>query len=129
VTCRALAADAVVLTDGRVLLLERTHPPFEGAWVLPGGMVEAGETSRAAAEREVREEVGADVVAGECVGLYDDPDRDPRGTVSVAYRCRLAATSPSPAPRAEANAVDWFRPGALPETGFDHARIVRDAVG
>lgn len=55
---RALATDGIVLLDGEVLLLERTHDPHEGEWVLPGGMVERGETAAAACEREVAEEVG-----------------------------------------------------------------------
>jgi len=53
---RALATDGVVLLDGEVVLLERDHPPHEGAWVVPGGMVERGERARTACEREVREE-------------------------------------------------------------------------
>jgi hypothetical protein len=67
-----------VIRDDRVLLLERDHPPFEGRWVLPGGLVEPGETAARAAEREVREEVGIVVRAERFVGLYDDPARDVR---------------------------------------------------
>ncbi|MFB6081329.1 MAG: NUDIX hydrolase [Halanaeroarchaeum sp.] len=125
---RALATDGVVLVDGRVVLLERTHPPFEGAWVLPGGMVERGETAAEACVREVREEVGMAVAVESFVGLYDAPDRDVRGTVSAAYRCRPVDEG-EPTAGEEAARVGLFDPEDLPEMGFDHATIVGDAVG
>jgi len=124
---RALAADGVVFVDGEVVLLERTHPPFEGRWVLPGGMVERGETAVEACVREVREEVALEVTVEGFVGLYDDPDRDERGNVSAAYRC-VPVGDAAPEPREEARRVATFDPAALPEMGFDHARIVADAA-
>lgn len=124
---RVLATDAVILIDDRVVLLERDHPPFEGSWVLPGGLVERGETAREACIREVREEVGLDTEVVEFVGLYDEPDRDERGNVSAAYRCRPTDQS-SPTAREEARRVDTFDPADLPTMGFDHAEIVRDAI-
>lgn len=124
---RALTTDAVIVRDGRVLLLERDHPPFEGAWVLPGGFVERDETTRAACRREAREEVGIDVEIEGCVGLYDDPARDERGTVSVAYRCR-PVSGETPQAATEARRIQWVDPATLPEMGFDHATIVLDAM-
>jgi 8-oxo-dGTP diphosphatase len=128
VEVRALATDAVVVVDGEVVLIERDHPPFEGAWVLPGGLVEPDETARQACVREVHEEVGLDVAVESFVGLYDDPDRDDRGNVSAAYRCRPRGDA-APIPREEARHVRTVDPASLPETGFDHARIIADAVG
>ncbi|WP_251342096.1 NUDIX domain-containing protein [Haloplanus halophilus] len=40
------------------MLLERTHSPFEGSRVLPGGLVDPDETAREARVREVSEEAG-----------------------------------------------------------------------
>jgi 8-oxo-dGTP diphosphatase len=53
---------------GRLLLIRRGHAPHAGSWSLPGGRVEAGETSEQAVEREVREETGLEVRAGDAVG-------------------------------------------------------------
>ena len=126
---RTLATDGVVVIDGRVLLMQRDREPYAGDWVLPGGLVERGETARAACEREVAEEVGLDVAAEAFVGLYDEPGRDPRGNVSAAYRCVPAAGADAdPEPREEARAVDLFEPDALPSMGFDHGAIVTDAL-
>jgi 8-oxo-dGTP diphosphatase len=128
VTVRALATDAVIVLDGEVVLLERNHPPHEGEWVLPGGLVEPDETAREACVREVAEEVGLDVTIEECVGLYDDPDRDERGNVSAAFRCRPVAADERPEAREEAARVDTFDPTALPDVGFDHEWIITDAL-
>jgi ADP-ribose pyrophosphatase YjhB (NUDIX family) len=53
-----------------ILLMRRSD---NGYWGLPGGYVELGESVRAAAEREVREETGYGVVLGRLVGVYSDP--------------------------------------------------------
>lgn len=124
---RALAADGVVLHDGGVVLLERNHPPHEGSWVLPGGFVEPDETAAEACAREVREEIGLRVRPVQFVGLYDDPARDERRTVSAAYLC-LPRDDAEPEPREEARSVRTFDPDDLPDLGFDHARILADAL-
>jgi 8-oxo-dGTP diphosphatase len=124
---RALATDAVVVLDEAVVLLERAHAPFEGKWALPGGFVDPDETAREACVREVAEEVGLDVAVTEFVGLYDDPDRDERGTVSAAYRCEPVSDE-RPTPREEARQVRTFDPADLPEMGFDHEQIVNDTL-
>lgn len=60
----AVVRDAV----GRLLLVRRGHDPGRGLWSIPGGRVEAGESLAAAIEREVMEETGLTVQAGEPVG-------------------------------------------------------------
>ncbi len=124
---RALTSDAVIELNGEVLLLERAQSPFEGHWVLPGGLVEPDETAREACVRETKEEVGLDVTVENFVGLYDDPERDERGNVSAAYRCTPVGDEP-PTPREEAYQVDTFDPTDLPDMGFDHKQIITDAL-
>jgi 8-oxo-dGTP diphosphatase len=124
---RALTADAVIEFDEGVILMKRTHPPFEGSWVLPGGLVEQDETAREACVRETKEEVGLSIFIEEFIGLYDDPDRDERGNVTAAYRCR-STTGETPVPREEAAEVKTFSLENLPQMGFDHKQIVIDAL-
>ncbi len=131
-----LTADAVVFgtrnRDRHVLLIRRGWEPFKGYWALPGGHVDAGEHTAAAAHRELREETGLTVPALQPFAVYADPGRDPRGRyVTFAYTTRLADT---PLLRPADDAVDarWLLAddvltGVHP-LGFDHRRLIDDAL-
>ncbi len=58
---------AVVISEDRILLVQRGHEPGKGLWAVPGGKVERGETMRDAVRREVMEETGLDVDVGDVV--------------------------------------------------------------
>ncbi|MDE2006417.1 MAG: NUDIX hydrolase [Rhodospirillales bacterium] len=70
----------VVLKPGRVLLIRRAKPPNIGAWSLPGGAQELGETVEQAARRELAEETGIEVGALHLAAVVDNirPDREGR---------------------------------------------------
>jgi 8-oxo-dGTP diphosphatase len=72
---------AVVLHEGRVLLVRRGRAPALGLWSVPGGLVELGETTVDAARREVEEETGLDVRIAGLVGVLDRVTRDAEGRV------------------------------------------------
>lgn len=117
----------VVITDveGRILLMERGTEPFKGSWVLPGGVVEPGETVEQAAMREAQEETGLVLRIEGLIGVYSQPGRDPRGAfVSVAFHATIAGGTLQTTK--EARAFQWAAPGQLPAMGFDHARIIAD---
>lgn len=120
-------ADVVVTTtDGHVLLIKRGWDPHRGMWALPGGHVDPGETSRAAAARELREEAGVYAEPADLLrlGVWDAPDRDPRGRyVTVAYHLVVL---PGTAIKAgtDAKTVRWWPLSDLPELAFDHAEII-----
>lgn len=120
-----LTVDGIVPLRGGVLLVRRARPPFEGAWVLPGGFVEHGEDPREAVVREVEEEAGLRCRVARLVGVYGAPGRDPRGhTVTIVYELEALAGEPRAASDA-AEARAWPL-DALPGLGFDHARILAD---
>jgi len=118
-----LAADAVIVRGGKVLLVKRAGEPFRGKWALPGGMVEEGERAAEAAVREAREETGVEVRAVGLIGVFDAPGRDPRGrVVSVAYKCEFVGGEIKKG--SEALDAKWFPLAGLPELGFDHANVL-----
>jgi 8-oxo-dGTP diphosphatase len=121
-----LMVDVVIPAEEGVVLIRRGSDPFEGQWALPGGFVEVGETVEQAAVREAAEETGLVVELAHLVGVYSEPERDPRGhNVSVAFLARvfggelLAST--------DASEVSVLDPGVV-DLAFDHGRIIDEAL-
>lgn len=123
-----LTVDCVVLDPrGRVLLIRRKRPPFEGQYALPGGFVELGETVEDACRRELLEETGVEARKLHLIGVFSDPARDPRGhTVSVAFLTRVRSAKASAGD--DAAAVEWLTNWQRPPLAFDHKAILRSAM-
>ncbi len=66
-----IAVGAIVVKDGRLLMVRRAHDPGAGLWSLPGGRVEHGEYLAEALRREVSEETGLDVEVRDLVGILE----------------------------------------------------------
>jgi mutator protein MutT len=100
---------AVVVRDGRVLLIRRGKEPMKGRWLIPGGTVEYGETLEDALVREVQEETGVTVAPREMVAVIDRIHRDEQDHVVhhfviVDYLCDWVAGAPEAGSDAEAAA-------------------------
>lgn len=124
----SLTVDIIIHDGENILLIKRKNNPYAGYWALPGGFIDPGEKSEAAARRELEEETGVSV--GEYnlkfVGVFDTPNRDPRmeNVVSYAYIAKI------PQQRAQAgddaSAAEWVPIESIKnlELAFDHKSIL-----
>jgi 8-oxo-dGTP diphosphatase len=118
--------DVVIPSERGVVLIRRGTEPFAGQWALPGGFVEVGETVEEAAARETAEETGLAVEVARLIGVYSEPERDPRGhNVSVAFLVRVLSGELAAA--TDASEVSVLNPSSV-ELAFDHRRIIDDAL-
>ena len=107
---------AVIVDEGRVVLIRRKYEPLKGHWSLPGGMVEIGEALEDALAREMLEETGLVVDVGPVIEVFDRITRDEQRRVRyhfvlVDYLCwssggALLAGS-------DADAAVWADPATL----------------
>ena len=105
--------------------MKRKNPPYQGKFALPGGFVEIGESTETAAAREVFEETGLSVEILKLIGVYSDPERDPRRhTVSVCYLAKGYGDLKS---GSDAAAVELFELDSIPELAFDHNKMINEA--
>jgi 8-oxo-dGTP diphosphatase len=109
----------VVIKDDTVLLVRRGKPPNIGAWTLPGGAQELGETTEEAARRELLEETGLEVDTLHFAATVDNIRRDETGRIRFHYTIidfatrwvageAIAATDVTEAAWAKLDALDEF---------------------
>ena len=121
---------AIIIDAGRALLVKRGHPPLQGEWSIPGGVLEVGETLRDAAIREAREETGVTVKTAELLGVYDRLLRDDKGRtqyhyVLIDFLC-LRVTGEARA-AGDADEVRWFTLAETAKLGLaeDTREVIR----
>ena len=64
---------AIIKKDDKIFATQRGYGEFKGGWEFPGGKIEQGETPQQALEREIREELDAQITVG---GLLDTIEYD-----------------------------------------------------
>jgi len=122
-----LTVDGVIIDKNRILLIKRKNEPFKGKWSLPGGFVEYDETVESAVVREILEETNLSSEVKELIGVYSEPNRDPRGhTITIAFLLHIKKGEV----RRGDDAADakFFELKQLPDLSFDHEKIIDDAI-
>jgi len=126
------AVDIVIEENSLILLVRRKYEPFKDHLEPPGGFVEEGEKVEDAAIREVREETSLDVELVDILGVYSDPNRDPRGhTVSTVFIAKAIHNNNgkiNAVAKDDAAEIKWLSIDAVDneKLGFDHRRILSD---
>jgi len=122
-----LTVDGAIFKDKKILLIKRKNEPFKGKWALPGGFVEYGEIVEDAVIREIFEETGLKTKIEKILGVYSDPNRDPRGhTVSIVYYLKVLDGKLKGSD--DAADAKYFKLNSLPELSFDHEHIINDII-
>ena len=106
---------AITIKDHKIFATQRGYGAYKDGWEFPGGKIEAGETARQALEREIREELDADIEAGEMLAAieYDYPDFHLSMQCFLARLCGGGLTLKEHAaaawlPAEELESVDWL---------------------
>lgn len=123
---RPFACDAILIKDKKILLIKRSKDPGKGLWAIPGGRIEQDETAEQCLIREMKEETGLSVEPIQLLGLYSDPNRDPRAIIAAVYTVKQVGGQLKPGD--DAGEVVWVSLDELPNLAFDHNKIVRDAL-
>lgn len=118
--------DIIIEKEREIVLIKRKIPPFEGKLAFPGGKVDEGETVEQAAVREGKEETSLDIELKEILGVYSDPERDPRDHVITT----VFAASGSGELKAsdDAKEANWYDIKNIDPSNlaFDHGKIFSD---
>lgn len=121
--------DAIMQKGSKVLMIRRKKAPFEGCLALPGGYVEEGETVEHAVRREVMEEASLEIEPIEILGVYSDPERDPRRHTLTVVFVTIIIDGDGRA-GSDAAALEWVELADVEKMkdriAFDHARILAD---
>ena len=125
----------IVTSDGKIVLAKRIQGIVGGGkWHLPGGRVQFKETLEVTLKRVALPTTNLKVkpfypsLKESLVGIYDDPERDPREhVISIAFLCKIADRETKPGAKVEA--VNRFSEEETKnlEIAFDHNKTVKDA--
>ncbi len=114
---------AILEQDRRILLVQRAVEPGKGAWCLPGGFIELGETVPDAIVREVKEETGLECRPFELLDVCSDLGGFYGDILVVCYRAEIVAGETNAGD--DASALDFFQAGSVPRLAFQcHRRFL-----
>ena len=124
-------ATILEFSPNKILLIKRDTVPFRGYWALPGGRVEPGEAVERAAEREVKEETGLDVVAAIKVGEYHEQGVQDGVSYDYYPTCFVVNNVGGRLRRqkSEIQEIRLFSLSSIPKVlAFEHAKMIKDYI-
>jgi mutator protein MutT len=108
----------IVDSQGRLLLAKRGPQARNerGLWEFPGGSVELGETLAEALRREMREELGIEIVVGELLDVVDHILKEEgQHWVSPTFLCTISSGEPHIREPEKCADIGWFHTNEIPE--------------
>ncbi len=128
----AVTVDLAIFTllddELKVLLIRRTHPPFEGYWALQGGFVQVDESLEEAARRVLAKKGKIHDVYLEQLYTFGAPLRDPRARIITVTYFALVSPDKLEEQLGRQHKIAWHSAYDPPPLGFDHSEIVRYAI-
>ena len=122
--------DTIIQKGSQILLVKRKKEPFKGLFALPGGFVNEGERVEDAAKREAKEETSLDIELVDILGVYSEPNRDPRGHImSTVFVGKISPNNKVEAlAQDDAAKIEWINLEEVNNThfAFDHQTIISD---
>ncbi len=125
--------DIIIEQNSRILMIRRKNEPYKGCLALPGGFVNEGERIEDAARRETNEETSLNIGLRDILGVYSDPQRDPRGhLLSTVFVGIIPVDNEIGAVQASAQddavEIEWIYLESLDNCNiaFDHKKILFD---
>jgi len=121
--------DVILQQESNILLIKRKNDPFKDHLSLPGGFVNEGELVEDAAKRETWEETSLTIEPIEILGVYSDPNRDPRGHVLTVVWVAIVVNGVARA-NDDSIEVQWVSLNDIDSTrlAFDHKQILLDYI-
>jgi 8-oxo-dGTP diphosphatase len=111
-----VAAAALIIQAGKVLLVRRVNNPERGKWTLPAGFVDGGEDPSKAAERECLEETGLVVKVTGLVDVIPGLEHTRGADILIVYQAAILEGSMHA--HDDADKVEWFQFDKLPPLAF-----------
>ncbi len=123
----ASAVGAVIINNGKVLMVKREREPYKGTWMFPAGFVDYGEHPEDTLIREVKEETGLRIMEYRYFILLQAPD-DPRspGHFSIFYQVINYTGELTNNDTEENQNIQWFPINNLPSIGWEsHNKVAK----
>ncbi len=113
----------------KLLLVQKLQDPFKGYWLLPGGIMKEGQTAEEAIDHVLLTLTGLKNIHQEQVHTYTEVHRHPlKRVITICYYGLINPENHPIIKKKHVTGVEWYRLDKLPELGFDHRRLMEDAL-